>query len=738
MRDGRAADLPGAVLRRPLAGPRRLPAPGRGPVGARRPRLRGARHQARAAGQAAASSTSSASTTGCSREVQGVEPAVRLRGPRRRTRSSRSSSRRYAALHRHVVRQLEARRRGDPARDLPRAGRALRDLRARLRVPRRGCVADDHLSLVAGARRDQRERLVDLGLADGRARWPARPSDLDPAPLGAERFDVLRHQAALQVESRDDRRADATATCQPARGGGLRAASRRRARATSSSTSRAIPTSARRRHRVPLGLVDRRGAATSASGRTTPTPRRRRFERFVDRVVELRARAPGHARLPLRAARARPSCARCRSSTPRARTRSTTCCATTCSSTSTRSCARACRSARRATRSRSSSATTASCAWRRRVREGGGSIVAYETWLETGDDELLEAIRAYNEEDCRSTLSLRDWLLDDMRPEAAARVRRRLRRPPRARARGGRTARRRGCRTSMALDRAADRRAAGGPATTTRRPGRAAPARAPAALPPARGQAGRGGATSTCADKTLVELIDERDALGGLVRDARAGRRSRTSARSTTPSRSRRRSSGSTSAMPTTRRPARAHTLVAVEDDHVVLRRGNDAAAARPGGARRRHEPIDGAVAARGARGARRRRCSHGDGPLRRRARAPSPRAAAAALGRARRGRRRARSRPTLGLDRLQPPGPGPARHRQDLPRRAHGRRGARRPGVRVGDHRAQPRRDPEPPARRRGAARTRRASSFAGIYKGEGYDEPPRPRRAVPTTTTT
>ncbi len=56
----------------------------------------------------------------------------------------------------------------------------------------------------------------------------------------------------------------------------------------------------------------------------------------------------------------------------------------------------------------------------KRVREGGGSIVAYEAWLETADDELLEAIRAYNEEDCTSTLSLRDWLLDAMRPDAEA------------------------------------------------------------------------------------------------------------------------------------------------------------------------------------------------------------------------------------------------------------------------------------------------------------------------------
>ena len=37
-----------------------------------------------------------------------------------------------------------------------------------------------------------------------------------------------------------------------------------------------------------------------------------------------------------------------------------------------------------------------------------------------GDDELLEAIRAYNEEDCTSTLSLRDWLLDAMLPAAEA------------------------------------------------------------------------------------------------------------------------------------------------------------------------------------------------------------------------------------------------------------------------------------------------------------------------------
>lgn len=76
------------------------------------------------------------------------------------------------------------------------------------------------------------------------------------------------------------------------------------------------------------------------------------------------------------------------------------------------------------------------------VRGGGGSIVMYEEWLresaqerlaaaregrepgpEAAPDERaprLEAIRAYNEEDCRSTKALRDWLADEMRPEAAA------------------------------------------------------------------------------------------------------------------------------------------------------------------------------------------------------------------------------------------------------------------------------------------------------------------------------
>jgi predicted RecB family nuclease len=44
------------------------------------------------------------------------------------------------------------------------------------------------------------------------------------------------------------------------------------------------------------------------------------------------------------------------------------------------------------------------------VMDAGGSIVAYEEWLDSRDDTKLEEIRAYNEDDCSSTLQLRDWL----------------------------------------------------------------------------------------------------------------------------------------------------------------------------------------------------------------------------------------------------------------------------------------------------------------------------------------
>jgi predicted RecB family nuclease len=46
------------------------------------------------------------------------------------------------------------------------------------------------------------------------------------------------------------------------------------------------------------------------------------------------------------------------------------------------------------------------------VAEGGDSIIAFEQFLETGDRSLLEEIERYNEDDCRSTQLLHEWLLD--------------------------------------------------------------------------------------------------------------------------------------------------------------------------------------------------------------------------------------------------------------------------------------------------------------------------------------
>jgi predicted RecB family nuclease len=58
-----------------------------------------------------------------------------------------------------------------------------------------------------------------------------------------------------------------------------------------------------------------------------------------------------------------------------------------------------------------------------RVREGevktaGGSVVAYERWRETGEQQILDEIEDYNRIDCISTEELRDWLVG-IRPAGA-------------------------------------------------------------------------------------------------------------------------------------------------------------------------------------------------------------------------------------------------------------------------------------------------------------------------------
>jgi predicted RecB family nuclease len=47
------------------------------------------------------------------------------------------------------------------------------------------------------------------------------------------------------------------------------------------------------------------------------------------------------------------------------------------------------------------------------VTEAGGSLLAYQEYLETEDAAKLDAIAAYNADDCLSTHSLRDWLITE-------------------------------------------------------------------------------------------------------------------------------------------------------------------------------------------------------------------------------------------------------------------------------------------------------------------------------------
>ena len=54
------------------------------------------------------------------------------------------------------------------------------------------------------------------------------------------------------------------------------------------------------------------------------------------------------------------------------------------------------------------------------VTEAGFSVVAFETWLKEGDQTILDGIAAYNQDDCVSTWLLRGWL-EDRRAEAVDR-----------------------------------------------------------------------------------------------------------------------------------------------------------------------------------------------------------------------------------------------------------------------------------------------------------------------------
>lgn len=54
--------------------------------------------------------------------------------------------------------------------------------------------------------------------------------------------------------------------------------------------------------------------------------------------------------------------------------------------------------------------------WRDEGANGAQSICWYNTWIETGNRSFLEAILRYNEDDCRATYRIKDWLVEFSEP----------------------------------------------------------------------------------------------------------------------------------------------------------------------------------------------------------------------------------------------------------------------------------------------------------------------------------
>lgn len=50
--------------------------------------------------------------------------------------------------------------------------------------------------------------------------------------------------------------------------------------------------------------------------------------------------------------------------------------------------------------------------WRNPKANGAQSVCWYEQWLKTGDRKLLDAIVQYNEDDCRATFHIKEWLTE--------------------------------------------------------------------------------------------------------------------------------------------------------------------------------------------------------------------------------------------------------------------------------------------------------------------------------------
>jgi predicted RecB family nuclease len=320
---------------------------------------------------------------------------------------------RYAALHRHLRRHLEYIVAQPAMTTYPEpvvhcAICALAD----------EChdrwVADDHLSLVAGARTEQRERLVEMGLPTVLALAKAS-GDFDAGPVGAERFGTLHRQAALQVSSRESG-LPTHRHLEPARATGY-------ALLPNPSPGDVFFDLEGDPYIGEEGLEYLWGWWCAESRYECvwahdEGAEKLALECFVDRLQELREAHPDlhvfhyapHERSKLRSLAAKYAT---REEEVDELLREEVLVDLYAVVRQALQVGEESYSLKKLERHHDF------VRLEKRVRGAGGSIVAYEAWLDTGEQELLEAIRGYNDEDCRSTQSLRDWLQSRMRVEAA-------------------------------------------------------------------------------------------------------------------------------------------------------------------------------------------------------------------------------------------------------------------------------------------------------------------------------
>ena len=320
---------------------------------------------------------------------------------------------RYAALHRHVATRIEEIYSGDPIQTYPEpvAHCAICNLQSECRQRR---IEDDHLSLVANASRSQRDNLIEENLVTVAALADA-PPDQSHAGIADDRFDLLRHQAGLQVASRD----------------------------SGEPTHRHIPPEPGRGYVLlpapdPADLffdlegdpyVGNDGGIEYLWGWSTPgdeydctwahseVAEKAALEDFVKLVHQRWLENPDmhvchyapHEKSKLRSLALKYA----------------TCEAEVDELLRGEVLVDLLAVVRQGLQVGEESYSLKKLErhheferLEKEVRAGGGSIVAYETWLKTRDQAFLDSIRAYNREDCVSTRSLRDWLYGEMFPEA--------------------------------------------------------------------------------------------------------------------------------------------------------------------------------------------------------------------------------------------------------------------------------------------------------------------------------